>query len=303
MMMRRRGDMKVLVLGATGMLGHKLLQSLSKQFSTKGTIRGDGSGFRGYPGVSSGSIIAHVDAGDITGVKTAIEEYKPDVVINCIGIVKQLPTAHDPLQSIAINALFPHQLAHICQQRGIRLIHISTDCVFSGRKGYYHEDDFADAEDLYGRTKYLGEVDYENALTLRTSIIGRELGTNHGLIEWFLGQDGGTVSGYTNAIFSGLTTNALSDVIATIITDYPEMRGVWHVASEPISKYDLLKLVKTVYNLSIEIQPDNSVVMDRSLNGNKLRENTNIIIPSWQTMIEQMHQDPTPYATMRSKKC
>jgi len=285
------------------MLGHKLLQSLSEQFLTRSTVRGDETTFPYYQGMSSSSIIPHINAGDIAGVKAAIEKYEPDVVINCIGIVKQLPAAHDPLQSIAINALFPHQLAHICQQRGIRLIHISTDCVFSGRKGNYSEDDSADADDLYGRTKYLGEVDYENALTLRTSIIGRELGTNHGLIEWFLGQEGRTVSGYTNAIFSGLTTNALSDVIATIITDYPEMRGVWHVAAEPISKYDLLTLVKTVYNLSIEIQPDNSVVIDRSLNGNKLRKNTNIIIPSWQTMIEQMHQDSTPYAAMRAKKC
>jgi len=301
--MRRRGHTKILIFGATGMLGHKLLQSLSEQFLTRSTVRGDETTFPYYQGMSSSSIIPHINAGDIAGVKAAIEKYEPDVVINCIGIVKQLPAAHDPLQSIAINALFPHQLAHICQQRGIRLIHISTDCVFSGRKGNYSEDDFADVDDLYGRTKYLGEVDYENALTLRTSIIGRELGTNHGLIEWFLGQEGRTVSGYTNAIFSGLTTNALSDVIATIITDYPEMRGVWHVAAEPISKYDLLTLVKTVYNLSIEIQPDNSVVIDRSLNGNKLRKNTNIIIPSWQTMIEQMHQDSTPYAAMRAKKC
>lgn len=295
--------MRLLLLGAAGMLGHKLLQVLSARLSIIGTVRGNVAEYRYHPVLSPDILKGHIDASDISTVEKVIEECEPDVVINCIGIVKQLPAAHDPLQSIAINALFPHQLAHICQQRGIRLIHISTDCVFSGQKGYYHEDDFADADDLYGRTKYLGEVDYENALTLRTSIIGRELGTSHGLIEWFLGQDGGTVSGYTNAIFSGLTTNALSDVIATIITDYPEMRGVWHVASEPISKYDLLKLVKTVYNLSIEIQPDNSVVIDRSLNGSRLRENTNIIIPSWQTMIEQMHQDPTPYATMRSKKC
>ncbi|MCK8519386.1 SDR family oxidoreductase [Methanoculleus sp. 7T] len=285
------------------MLGHKLLQALSKQFSIWGTVRSDVAEYQNHPVLNLALLKGHINADNISTVEKAIEECKPDVVINCIGIVKQLPAAHDPLQSIAINALFPHQLARICQQRGIRLIHISTDCVFSGRKGNYSEEDFADAGDLYGQTKHLGEVDYENALTLRTSIIGRELGTSHGLIEWFLGQEGGTVSGYTNAIFSGLTTNALSDVIATIITDYPRMRGVWHVASEPISKYDLLKLVKTVYNLSIEIQPDNSVVIDRSLNGNKLRENTNIIIPSWQTMIEQMHQDPTPYATMRSKKC
>lgn len=293
--------MKVLVLGATGMLGHKLLQSLSGQFSVKGTIRGDRSAFRGCPPILSENVVDHVSAYDLLGVEKAIEEYKPDVVVNCIGIVKQLPAAQDPLQSIAINALLPHQLAHICGSKGIRLIHTSTDCVFSGKKGYYKENDFADADDLYGRTKYLGEVDYEGALTLRTSIIGRELGSSHGLIEWFLSQEGRAVSGYTNAIFSGLTTNALSDVITTIIMDYPEMRGVWHVASEPISKYDLLKLVKRVYNLNIEIQPEDSVVIDRSLNRSKLRKNTNIIIPSWQTMIEQMHLDPTPYGVTRSK--
>lgn len=300
-LVRIRAIMRLLLLGATGMLGHKLLQILSRQFPVTGTIRNDVTKYRNYPALNPDLLKGHIDVDDISTVEKTIWECKPDVVINCIGIVKQLPAAHDPLSSIAINALFPHQLAQICRKRGARLIHISTDCVFSGKKGYYKENDFADADDLYGRTKYLGEVDYEGALTLRTSIIGRELGSSHGLIEWFLGQEGGAVSGYTNAIFSGLTTNAFSDVIATIITDYPEMRGVWHIASEPISKYDLLKLVKTVYNLSMEIQSDNSVVIDRSLNGDKLRENTNIIIPSWQTMIEQMHLDPTPYGVTRSK--
>ena len=293
--------MELLLLGATGMLGHKLLQILSGQFSVVGTIRGDVAKHLNHPILKPDLLKGHVNADNISTVEKTIIECKPDVVINCIGIVKQLPAAHDPLSSIAINALFPHQLAQICRKRGARLIHISTDCVFSGKKGNYKENDFADADDLYGRTKYLGEVDYENALTLRTSIIGRELSTNHGLIEWFLRQEGRTVSGYTNAIFSGLTTNTLSDAIATVITDYPGMRGVWHIASEPISKYELLKLVKMIYNLDIEIQPENSVVIDRSLNGSKLRENTSIIIPSWQTMIEQMHRDPTPYGVTRSK--
>lgn len=295
--------MRLLLLGATGMLGHKLLQTLSGQFSVAGTIRGDIEKYRNHPVLNPDLLKGRISADKLSTVKKALEEYKPDVVINCIGIVKQLPAARDPLQSIAINALFPHQLAHICRQREIRLIHISTDCVFSGRRGNYREDDFADADDLYGRTKYLGEIDYEHTLTLRTSIIGREIETNHGLIEWFLSHEGGMVNGYTRAIFSGLTTNALSVIIATIIKDYPQMRGVWHVASEPISKYDLLNLVKTVYNLDIVIRPDDSVVIDRSLNGSRLLKNTNIIIPPWQMMIEQMHQDPTPYAALRSKKC
>jgi len=203
------------------------------------------------------------------------------------------------LQSIAINALFPHQLAQICRKKNIRLIHMSSDCVFSGRKGHYSEEDLSDAEDLYGKTKYLGEIGGTGCLTLRTSIIGRELGTAHGLIEWFMSNEGATVHGYKTAVFSGLTTLALSEIIAEIISHCPHISGVYQVASESISKYDLLDLVKKTWGMTITIEPDGTVVNDRSLNPEKFQKETNIKIPSWEYMIDQMHRDPTPYASIR----
>ncbi len=293
--------MKILILGATGMLGHKLMQVLSREHTVTGTVRRNASVLANYPIFSKMDIIGNISADNLETVRTAIDKANPEVIINCVGIVKQLPAAQDPLQSIAINALFPHQLAQICRQKSIRLIHMSTDCVFSGRRGYYTEEDPSDAEDLYGKTKYLGEVDYPGCLTLRTSIIGRELDTSHGLIEWFMSQEGKTVSGYKNAVFSGLTTLALSEIITEIITDHPRLSGVNQVASEPISKYDLLNLVKKTYGLTIAIEPDDTVVNDRSLNPEKFKKETNIKIPSWEYMIEQMHRDPTPYTAIRKQ--
>jgi len=288
--------LKIIILGATGMLGHKLMQVLSDEFFITGTMRGE---IPDHPVFSDMKIIGNIRADDLRSVHNAIDITEPDVVINCIGIVKQLPAAQDPLQSISVNALFPHQLAQICRQKNIRMIHLSTDCVFSGRKGDYSEEDFSDAEDLYGKTKYLGEVHYPGCLTIRTSIIGRELETKHGLIEWFLSQEGKTVSGYKKAVFSGLTTLALSEIIAEILADHPRISGVYQVASEPISKYDILNLVKKTYDINIKIDPDETIINNRSLNPEKFKKETNIKIPSWEYMIEEMYRDPTPYATFR----
>jgi dTDP-4-dehydrorhamnose reductase len=293
--------MTVLIFGATGMLGHKLMQVLSREHTVTGTVRREASVLADHPIFSKMDILGNISADNLESVRTAIDKVNPDVIINGIGIVKQLPSAQDSLQSISINALFPHQLAHICRQKNIRLIHMSTDCVFSGEKGYYSEEDPSDAEDLYGKTKYLGEVDYPGCLTLRTSIIGHELDTSHGLIEWFMSRNGSSVSGYKKAVFSGLTTLALSEIIDQIITKYPSLSGVYQVASEPISKYDLLNLVKKTYGMTVTIEPDETVVNDRSLNPEKFKKETNIKIPSWEYIIEQMHRDPTPYAAIRGQ--
>jgi dTDP-4-dehydrorhamnose reductase len=291
--------LKILIVGATGMLGHKLMQVLSQRYTVTGTVRGNASDLANHPVFSGFDINGDISADDLTGIRNGMKKTKPDVLINCIGIVKQLPAAQDPLQSIAVNALFPHQLAKICRQRNVRFIHISTDCVFSGNSGNYSEMDRSDADDLYGKTKFLGEVAYPGCLTIRTSIIGRELSTGHGLIEWFLSQEGKTISGYKKAIFSGLTTIALSEIIGQIISDYPELDGVLQVASKPISKFDLLNLVKKIYSMNIMIEPDETVINDRSLNADKFRKKTNIKIPSWEYMIEEMYRDPTPYARIR----
>jgi dTDP-4-dehydrorhamnose reductase len=291
--------MKILILGATGMLGHKLMQILSGKYSVIGTLRGDVSVLSDHPVFSGMHLLGNTRADKIASIQQSITITAPDVVINCIGIVKQLPAAQDPLASIAINALFPHQLAKICRTRNARLIHMGTDCVFSGKRGCYTEADPSDAEDLYGKTKFLGEVGYPDCLTIRTSIIGRELETAHGLVEWFFSQQGKIVPGYKNAIFSGLTTNALAGIIDEIVSTDPDLHGIVQVASSPINKYDLLNLIKKVYGLHIEIVPDETMINNRSLNAAKFRKETNIKIPSWEYMIEEMYRDPTPYSDMR----
>jgi dTDP-4-dehydrorhamnose reductase len=291
--------MKVLILGGSGMLGHKLWQLFGSRFNTYVTLRRDFVAYQIYNLFDPNHSLHRVSAENFESVVRAIDAVRPEVVVNCIGIVKQAEAAKDTLTIIEINALFPHRLARLCQARGIRLIHISTDCVFSGRKGNYSEEDLSDAEDLYGRTKFLGELSSKACLTIRTSMIGRELETSHGLIEWFLCQEGKAVGGYTRGIFSGFTTNALAEIMAKIISKQPGMSGVWHVASDPISKFELLSLVKRVYGLTIKIEPDETVVCDRSLNADRYRQDTGFIPPTWYDMIEQMYRDPTPYSELR----
>jgi len=292
--------MRVLILGGSGMLGHKLWQVFNDQFETYVTLRLWLNSYKGYGIFDPARAIDSVHAENFDSVVLAVDAVRPLVVVNCIGIVKQAESAKDPLVTIEINSLFPHRLARFCQEKGIRLIHISTDCVFSGRKGNYVENDVADADDLYGRTKFLGELSYRRSLTLRTSMIGRELKSSYGLIEWFLRQEGKTVDGYARAIFSGFTTIRLAEIIARIIKEQPDMEGVWHLASEPISKFDLLSIVKQVYQLKIQITRDETVVCDRSLNADRFRKVTGFAEPSWHDMIERMYLDKTPYSELRS---
>lgn len=279
------------------MLGHKLTQVLSEQYEIYATLRSHHKNALEYS--KKVHFIENISVENIDSIIQAIKISKPQWIINCIGIVKQHTAAKDSISSISINSLFPHRLAQICQAANIRLIHISTDCVFSGNQGNYRETDFPDADDLYGRTKLLGEVNTEGCLTIRTSIIGRELESSHGLIEWFLSQENKTVKGYQKAIFSGFTTLALADIISTIITDFPQLSGLYHVASDPISKYDLLNLVKQIYQVKIDIEPDDMLNCDRSLNSEKFRQATGILSPSWSAMIEKMYQDITPYNQLR----
>jgi dTDP-4-dehydrorhamnose reductase len=228
----------------------------------------------------------------------ALAAVRPAAVINCVGLIKQLPSAKSPLPAIGINAHFPHRLARLCQATGARLIHISTDCVFSGRRGRYTEDDPSDAEDLYGRTKFLGEVGGPACLTLRTSIIGRELRGQVALLEWFLQQRGRTVKGYARAIYTGVTTRTLAGVMADLLERHPDLSGLWQVASEPISKYELLQLVNRAFGLGATIERDESFVCDRSLDGSRFRQATGWQPPSWPQMVQELADDPTPYGTL-----
>jgi dTDP-4-dehydrorhamnose reductase len=280
--------MKVLVLGGSGMLGHAAYRifSAAPGIEAFATLRGEGAR-RYFPASLQDGIVTGVDVLDTDALTTALSKIRPDVVVNCVGLVKQLSSAKDPLAALPINSIFPHRLARLCGLLGARLVHVSTDCVFLGDRGGYLEADRADADDLYGRSKLLGEVDEPHAITLRTSIIGRELGSRNGLVDWFLGEKG-KVRGFTRAIFSGLTTDELSRVILERVLPRPELHGVWQVSVAPINKFDLLVLLREAYGLSTEIAPDPALILDRSLDSTRFREATGYVPPSWPAMIATM---------------
>jgi dTDP-4-dehydrorhamnose reductase len=283
-------EVRVLVLGASGMLGNAIFRffSCSRDHAVTGTVRSS-SALELLPKELRGQIVGGVEIYDLDGLMRLFDRVKPHVVVNCVGLVKQLPGAEDPLTAIPMNALLPPRLLTMCKVAGARLIHISTDCVFDGARGMYRESDFADATDLYGRSKYLGELHDPQAVTLRTSIIGPELGTAHGLVSWFLAQRG-RVKGFTRAIFSGLPTVELARVIRDFVIPAADLSGLYHVSSAPISKYDLLRGVAREYGHSIEIVPDGELVIDRSLDSSRFRERTGYVAPAWQEMLRVMHE-------------
>jgi dTDP-4-dehydrorhamnose reductase len=289
---------RVLVLGGTGMLGHKLFQVMRERFPrTICTTRKDvrHPPFDRVELLQGGDVISGVDVMDIDRLRDLLAELQPDYVVNCVGIIKQRDESKSAIPSITVNSLLPHKLAAVTKQWGGRLIHFSTDCVFSGNRGGYSEEDDSDAEDLYGKSKFLGEVDTENALTLRTSIIGRELVEHKSLLDWFLSQNHKTVKGFKRVIYSGVTTNQMAEVITYIIQKHPTLSGRYQVVSDPISKYDLLCLLRDAYCLDIEITPDETVVSDRSMKGDRFRSATGYVSPPWHTLVKNLSDDPTPY--------
>ncbi len=280
----------VLVLGASGMLGNAMLRlySQTEGYRALGTVR-SARAMRLLPEALQAALIVGVDVENFDSLSRGIALAQPDVVINCIGVVKQLSEADDPLTAIPINSLLPHRLARLCALAGARLVHVSTDCVFSGDKGMYTEADHADADDLYGRSKFLGEVDYPHAVTLRTSIIGHELDGARSLIGWFLAQRG-QVKGFTKAVFSGLPTVELARVVRDFVLPRPELHGTYHVSADPINKYDLLRLVAQAYASGTAIVPDASVVIDRSLDSGRFRQATGYKPLPWPDLVKRMHE-------------
>jgi dTDP-4-dehydrorhamnose reductase len=293
--------MKILILGGSGMLGHRLWMNLSKEHDTWITVRGNGSELPDVPEFPRERIRPMVDALYFDQVIRALASIQPDLVINCIGLIKQQGhLARDPLISISVNSVLPHRISMICRTARIRMIHISTDCVFSGKKGSYVESDQSDAEDLYGRTKFLGEVTYPHTVTLRTSIIGRELKTHLGLIEWFLMQQG-SIKGFQKAIYSGFTTDELSRIILNYVIPNPDLSGLYHVSSDPISKFDLLQLAKKSYQKEIDIESDTAFFCDRSLDSTRFRQATGYVPPKWSTMIDELASGSEFYDQLKRK--
>lgn len=281
--------MRVLVLGVSGMLGNAVIDVFSQDSSYEvwGTLR-SASALRYFAEEQRTRLLVGVDVLDQDALVRALDTVRPDVVINCVGLIKQLADAQDPLSTLPVNAMFPHRLARLCGLAGIRVIHVSTDCVFSGRKGLYTENDPSDAEDLYGKSKFIGELhDLQHAITLRTSIIGHELNSNFALVDWFLSQTG-EVRGYAKAIFSGLPTVELASVIKDCVLTRPELHGLYHVAAVPIAKLELLHLIADQYKKIIDIVPDERLVIDRSLNSGRFQQATGYVVPAWPKLIEKM---------------
>lgn len=267
--------MLVLIVGGGGMLGHQVWAAARERFDARVAVRRRPASEL----FDDERVIEGFDAADFDGVRRLVARVNPDVIVNCVGVVKQLAAAHDPVASITINALFPHVVARLAP----RVIQISTDCVFSGARGNYREDDTPDPVDLYGRSKLLGELAAPH-LTLRTSIVGRELGTSHGLLEWLLRQR--AVRGYTRARFSGVSTNVLARIICDLV-ERP-LEGLYHVAGEAISKYDLLVLLNEAFDAGVAIEPDDTLVLDRTLDGARFAAATSIVIPPWREMAREL---------------
>ena len=294
--------MKIVVLGAAGMLGHKMFQTLRAAFpGTLATIRGRRSdpAVRGVDLLQGDDVLEGFDASRLDDLRARLRELAPDVVVNCIGMVKQRAEAELPVPTITLNALLPHVLHETCAALGGRLIHVSTDCVFSGKRGSYTEEDPCDAEDLYGRSKSLGEVRGARGLTLRTSIIGRELGHFQSLLEWFLARRGEKIRGFTRALYSGVTTPHLSELVRTVIEKHPGLTGLYQVTSPTIDKYALLGLLKAAFRVPVEIERDDSFFCDRSMVGDRLRAAIGYDCPPWPELVRRLASDPTPYDSWR----
>lgn len=271
------------------MIGNALFRVLSRSVYLEvfGTLRSE-NGKRFFSADIAKNLVCNVDVSNHDATLQIIVGLRPEVVINCIGITKHLQASKDPVVSIAINALLPHRLAILCDAINARLIHVSTDCIFSGLTGPYVEDSPSDAIDLYGKSKFLGEVTGSHVLTLRTSTIGHELDSCLGLLEWFLSQET-SCTGYQRAIFSGLPSNVFAEIVRDQVLSRPDLCGLYHVGASAINKYELLCMIAQVYGKSISITRENSFVMDRSFSSERFKQATGYFAPAWIELIQSMH--------------
>jgi len=281
--------MKVLVFGASGMIGNAMFRVLSAKadWQVWGTLRSSDAK-RFFSGKQQDKLVADVNVekhGELVRVFTRV---KPDVVVNCIGLTKHHTESEDPRQALPLNAQLPHLIADLCDVAEARLIHVSTDCVFAGTKGNYTESDAPDASDVYGKSKYLGEVHYPHAVTLRTSTIGHELQSAYGLLEWFLAQQF-SCKGFSRAIFSGLPSAEFARVVRDVVIPRPDLHGLYHVGAAPISKYELLQLIAKTYSKQIDIVMDDDFSIDRSLNAACFNQATGYKPVAWPELIQSMH--------------
>jgi dTDP-4-dehydrorhamnose reductase len=287
----------VLILGASGMLGHMLVRVLSPRHRVIGTTS---SHYKAESPLAKlldrESWIGGIDVRSLNQVDDLVREIQPDVVINCVGVIKQKMESSNITDAITINSLFPHHLANLCQSQNSRLIHFSTDCVFEGTPGMKMVSDTPNATDLYGTTKRLGEVDYGDSITIRSSIVGAQIVGTESLFQWAISQKGKKIKGFTGALYSGLTTMTMSKVILEIVDNFPQLSGIQQIASEAITKHDLLRKLNAALGLNLDICPDNTIIYDRTLDGSEFVEQTGIRIPTWDEMIIEFAGDQAFYS-------
>lgn len=279
--------MKIMILGADGMLGHQLVASFRYQHEVAGTVRLASIAYSRFKSLLPDLLFDEVDVRDFNSVERAAASFRPDAIVNAVGIVKQRDEAKSAIESIVVNSLLPHRLAEYCCRVNARLVHLSTDCVFSGSTGSYEDDAIPDALDIYGRSKMMGEVVNSHVITLRTSIIGLELARKKGLVEWFLTQSG-TIRGFRRAIYSGFTTLEMARIIDHLLVRCPEQYGIYNVSSEPIDKYRLLCGLRERLGIELEIVPDDQFQCDRSLDSSRFRAAFGYTPPSWDAMLDEL---------------
>lgn len=293
--------MKILILGVSGMLGHKMYQTLSRHFrKVYGTVRGSKEDYKHFDIFNPDQLIDGVDVRNFVELTSILKGLRPDVIVNCIGVTTRKLDRTPTSEVIYTNGVLPHQLNEWSTSHKARLIHFSTDCVFTGSQGDYTEESPVDATDVYGRSKALGEVNGPHCLTIRSSIIGRELRGHTELVEWFLSQKKKTVKGYSEVIYSGVTTQYMAALVSHLITDHLQVDGLYQVSSPKISKFELLNSLNEAFKVGAQVEPDPSYVSNKSLQSNRFFAKTGLIPPDWPTMIEQMKLDPTPYEKWRA---
>lgn len=286
--------MKVMVIGGAGMLGHQMFLKLQDAFGPEAvgcTLRKSRDHYKKFGLFSKGLVFDRTDVTDFSHLQEVLCSFQPTAIVNCVGLTLRKPELGDFERCLEVNAMVPHWLAKWGEQNGARVLHFSTDCVFDGKKGNYRESDLPTAKDLYGRSKFLGEILYPNSVTLRLSIVGRELEAKTELIEWFLSQKGKSVKGYSQVRYSGLTTNVVADEVIRILRDFPKLHGVYQVSSEPISKFELLRILNEVYQTKTEIVPFADAISDKTLNCDLYSKATGFKRPQWQEMLMKMKQE------------
>ena len=279
--------MKIFITGIDGMIGHKIAQSLSKEHTIIGSSR---KNIKSEDlGINDCELITHDFLKD--DILEILDKINPEIIVNCAGITIRRGINDNYDNTILLNSNLPHIIDDWTERNQSKLIHFSSDCVFSGKKGNYLDESIPDATDLYGLSKSRGEVKSKNTLTIRCSIIGREIFNHTELFEWIYSMRGKQIKGYNNVLYSGVTSIWMGRVLKKILKYHTELSGIYNISSEPITKYSLLNLINEHFKLGIEISRDNKIKSNKVLISKKFTEITDINPPNWDDLMTELKED------------